>query len=239
MYKYIISIILLFVFVDGFTQQQKDSLFTKKADTVVYKTNYGLRLGVDISRPILASFNSNYTGFEIVGDYRIKKNLYIAAEIGFEEEITREFNVSNSTSKGNYIRLGLNHNAYTNWLDMNNEIFVGYRYGFALFDQTLNSYTPNVSDADNSNYFLANEKIANITESSLNAHWSELMVGIKVETLKNLFIGFSVSYKVLMSVKEPDNFKTLYAPGFNRIFESNSGFGFNYTISYQIPFAKK
>ncbi|MEN8703953.1 MAG: DUF6048 family protein, partial [Polaribacter sp.] len=53
------------------------------------------------------------------------------------------------------------------------------------------------------------------------------------------FVGFSVSYKVLMSAKEPDNFKTLFAPGFNRIFESRTGFGFNYTISYTIPFAKK
>ena len=37
-----------------------------------------------------------------------------------------------------------------------------------------------------------------------------------------------------MAVKEPDNFKTLYAPGFNRIFESGTGFGFNYTISYSL-----
>ncbi|MFQ3297909.1 MAG: hypothetical protein ACI921_001902, partial [Polaribacter sp.] len=29
------------------------------------------------------------------------------------------------------------------------------------------------------------------------------------------------------------------SPGFNRIFESNTGFGINYTISYLIPFSKK
>lgn len=239
MYKYIISIFLLFVFVDGFSQQKKDSILSKKIDSTIYKTTYGLRLGVDISKPILASFNGRYRGYEIVGDYRIKKNVYIAAEVGFEEETTIEANISNSTATGNYIRLGLNYNAYKNWLDMNNEIFVGYRYGFALFNQTLNSFTPNVSDADNENYFLAEENIVNQTTNNLNAHWSELMVGVKVETLKNLFVGFSISYKVLMSVKNPDNFKTLYAPGFNRIFDSNSGFGFNYTLSYQIPFTKK
>lgn len=239
MYKYIISIFLLFVFVDGFSQQKKDSILSKKIDSTIYKTIYGLRLGVDISKPILASFNGRYRGYEIVGDYRIKKNVYIAAEVGFEEETTIEANISSSTATGNYIRLGLNYNAYKNWLDMNNEIFVGYRYGFALFNQTLNSFTPNVSDADNENYFLAEENIVNQTTNNLNAHWSELMVGVKVETLKNLFVGFSISYKILMSVKNPANFKTLYAPGFNRIFDSNSGFGFNYTLSYQIPFTKK
>ena len=145
MYKYIISICFLFVFVDGFSQEQKkDTIIDSKTDSIIYKTNYGLRLGIDISKPIIAQFNGTYNGFEIVGDYRIKKNLYIAAEVGFEEETSAE-DYTNSTSKGNYIRLGVNYNVYQNWLDMNNEIFVGYRYGFSLFDQTLNSYTPNVN----------------------------------------------------------------------------------------------
>ncbi|WP_088322742.1 DUF6048 family protein [Polaribacter tangerinus] len=238
MFKYFINIFLLFfsVFVVA-QEQQKDSLFVKQNDSLVYTTNYGLRLGVDISKPILASFNSRYKGLEIVGDYRIKPNLYIAAEVGFEEENSIE-DYTNSTAKGNYIRLGFNYNTYKNWLDMNNEIFVGYRYGFSLFNQTLNSYTPNVSDINSGNYFPANSIISG-EKTSLNSHWSELMVGIKAEIIKNVFVGFSVSYKILMSIKEPENFKTLYSPGFNRIFESNTGFGFNYTISYLIPFSKK
>lgn len=235
MYKYIISICLLFAFVDGFSQEQKkDTLINSKTDSIVYKTNYGLRLGIDISKPILTQFSGTYNGFEIVGDYRIKKNLYIAAEAGYEEETTAE-DYTNSTSKGNYIRLGFNYNAYQNWLDMNNEIFIGYRYGFSLFEQTLNSYTPNV----NSSYFPSIANTTPLTTTGLNAHWSELVFGFRAETFKNFFITFSGSYKVMMSVKEPENFKTLYAPGFNRIFETGTGFGFNYTLTYLIPFKKK
>ena len=239
MYKYFISICLLFVFAENYSQEQKkDSIISQEKDTVIYKTNYGLRLGMDISRPLFSSLYSNYNGLEIVADYRIKKNVYIAAEIGFEEKTSIE-DYSNSTSKGNYIRLGLNYNAYDNWLDMNNEIFVGYRYGFSLFNQTLNNYTTNVSDMENGSYFPAVLNTIGKTSKSLNAHWSEFMIGIKAETLQNLFIGFSFSYKILMSVKDPENFKTLFSPGFNRIFESNTGFGINYTISYLIPFSKK
>jgi hypothetical protein len=235
MYKYIISICLLFVFVDGFSQEQKkDTIMESKTDSIVYKTNYGLRLGIDISRPIKSNFDSSYSGFEIVGDYRLKKNLYIAAEIGHEEKTTEE-DYTNSTSKGNYIRLGINYNTYKNWLDMNNEIFVGYRYGLSLFEQTLNSYTPNV----NTQYFPANTITTPITTTGLNAHWSEFVIGFRAETFKNFFITFSGSYKVMMSVKEPDNFKTLYAPGFNRIFDTGTGFGFNYTLTYLIPFKKR
>jgi len=230
---------LLFVFAENYSQEQKkDSIISQEKDTVIYKTNYGLRLGMDISRPLFSSLYSNYNGLEIVADYRIKKNVYIAAEIGFEEKTSIE-DYSNSTSKGNYIRLGLNYNAYDNWLDMNNEIFVGYRYGFSLFNQTLNNYTTNVSDMENGSYFPAVLNTVGQASTSLNTHWSEFMIGIKAETLQNLFIGFSFSYKILMSVKDPENFKTLFSPGFNRIFESNTGFGINYTISYLIPFSKK
>jgi hypothetical protein len=239
MYKYFISICLLFVFAENYSQEQKkDSIISQEKDTVIYKTNYGLRLGMDISRPLFSSLYSNYNGLEIIADYRIKKNVYIAAEIGFEEKTSIE-DYSNSTSKGNYIRLGLNYNAYDNWLDMNNEIFVGYRYGFSLFNQTLNNYTTNVSDMENGSYFPAVLNTIGQASTSLNTHWSEFMIGIKAETLQNLFIGFSFSYKILMSVKDPENFKTLFSPGFNRIFESNTGFGINYTISYLIPFSKK
>jgi len=235
MYKYIISICFLFVFVDGHTQEQpKEEIIDSETDSIVYKTNYGLRLGIDISKPILRQFNSSYNGFELVGDYRLSKVFYATVELGFEEETTIE-DYTNSTAKGNYIRLGFNLNTYKNWLDMNNEVFVGYRYGFSLFDQTLNSYTPNV----NSSYFPSNTISTPITTKDLTAHWSELVVGFRAETFKNFFVTVSGSYKILIDVKDPENFKTLYAPGFNRIFESGTGFGFNYTLTYLIPFKKK
>ena len=205
-----------------------------KVDSIVYKSAYGIRLGIDISKPIKSAIDGVYSGFEIVGDYRVSKRFFIAAEFGFEEATTHE-DYTNSSSKGNYARIGFNFNAYENWLDMNNEILLGYRYGFSFFDQTLNSYTPNV----NNTYFPANTIVTPNTTSNLSAHWSELVVGIKAETFNNFFVSFSVSYKVLMSIKDPENFKSLYSPGFNRIFESSTGFGFNYTLSYLIPFTKK
>ena len=234
-YKYFISIFCLFLFVDGFSQKQKtDSIPTQVKDTLVYKSPYGLRLGIDLSKPILGMVSNSYSGLEFVGDYRISKRFFIAAEIGFEEETTAE-DFTNSTTKGNYARVGFNFNAYENWLDMNNEIILGLRYGFSNFDQTLNSYTPNT----NNTYFLANTNTTPITTNNLTAHWSEFLVGFKVETFKNMFVSFSASYKVLIHADEPNNFKTLYAPGFNTIYESNTGFGFNYSLSYLIPFSKK
>lgn len=232
MYKYIISLCLTLSFLQGYAQKAKSS--EAKKDTITYKTGYGLRLGVDISKPGLSIFDKSYNGLEIVGDYRISKKWYIATELGYEKEITFE-DFTTSTSKGSYIRLGANYNAYENWLDMNNEIYVGMRYGFALFDQTLNSYKTNVGNS----YFPSNTITTPVTETGLTAHWTEFQLGIKVETLKNLFVSAGFSYKIMISVDDQTNFKTLYAPGFNRVFESKTGFGFNYTISYLIPFVNK
>ena len=217
MFKYFINIIFLLTFVNVLSQvQPKDSLTTTQ-DDIVYKSPYGIRVGVDISKPIKASVDGNYNnGFEIIGDF------------------------TNSTAKGSYIRLGVNYNLYENWLDMNNEIFGGFRYGFSIFNQTLHSFTPNNVNGEGNGipYFSSNTIVSNTT-SNLNIHWTEFLLGFKVETFKNLFFGASFSYKIAISIKEPENFKTLYAPGFNRIFDSGTGFGFNYTISYLIPFSKK
>lgn len=240
MFKYFINILLFLVVFDAISQEQsKDSLVNTK-DSIVYKSPYGIRLGVDISKPILAQVDGSYNnGFEIVGDYRFTKRLYLAAEIGYEDYTTKE-DFTNSTAKGSYIRVGVNYNLYENWLDMNNEVFGGFRYGLSIFDQTLNSYKPNVVNGeDNGAPYFPSDLITSNTTSSLNAHWSEFMLGLKVETFKNLYLSTSISYKIAISIKEPDNFKTLYSPGFNRIFDTATGFGFNYAISYLIPFSKK
>ena len=133
------------------------------------------------------------------------------------------------------IKAGFDYNAYSNWLDREDAIYIGMRYGFSTFSQTLNSFTIN------NNPFL--DDLA-ITESgqkfdNLNAHWVEFVLGIKAELFNNLFLGFSFSGKKMISTKEPDNFKNLFVPGFNRVFLNNSGFGFNYTLSYLIPLYKK
>ncbi|MEQ6123831.1 DUF6048 family protein [Pseudotenacibaculum sp. MALMAid0570] len=230
MYRFFISFFLLFFIVDGFSQQTEET----QNDSIVYKTNYGFRLGIDISKPIRAMIQSDYKGLELVGDYRISKKWYIASEIGFEEKITKE-DYTNSTAKGSYIRLGVNYNSYKNWLDMNNEIFLGFRYGFATFEQTLNSYQINTGNT----VFDSQTITTPVTTNGLTAHWSEIMVGIKAEVFNNIFVGISGSYKVMINVQDPPNFKTHFAPGFNRVYVSNTGFGFNYTISYLIPFSKK
>ncbi len=228
MLKYFINILFLLNCIVSFSQEND-----KKQDTII-KNKYGLRVGIDLFNPVNTFFNEDRKGLELVGDYRISKKLYIAAELGYLENITDE-DFINFTTNGSYLKAGVDYNAYENWLDMENAIYVGFRYGYSTFSQTLNSFTiNNDSSLDDLATVENGQKFDN-----LNAQWAEIVLGIKAEILNNLYLGFSFSGKKMITTKEPEGFKNLFVPGFNRVFLNNSGFGFNYTISYLIPLYKK
>ena len=188
---------------------------------------------MDIFRPIYSLIDEDKKGLEIVADYRITKIIYIAAELGYNDVTTFE-DYYNFTTSGSYIKAGADVNVYKNWIGMENIILVGLRYGFSVFDQTLNQAVINADP------FLPEETLQeSINYDGLSASWASIVLGIKVEVLHNLFMGFSFSGNTLISSKEPENFKNLFIPGFNRVYVNNNGFSFNYTISYLIPFYKK
>jgi hypothetical protein len=206
---------------------------TVKKDAIVYKDTYGLRLGLDLSNPVRSAIDSDRKSFEIVADYRIAKRYYVAAEIGYLDNLRQE-DLFDFQTKGQYIKLGINYNAYQNWLDMENEIYFGFRYGFSTFSQTLNNFSINSDIALPGLTTTDSQKF-----DGLNANWAELIIGIKTEIYSNIYLGFSVSVKKMLFTKEPDNFKNLYVPGFDRVFLNDSGFSINYTISYRLPLYKK
>ena len=205
-------------------------------DSVTQKQKYGLRIGFDINKLINSSVNNNYDGFELNADYRISNKLYIASEIGFIDN-TEEEEYLNFTTKGTYIKSGIDYNMYTNWLDMQNMIFAGFRIGYSDFDQTINNYT--IYDTNNQIWgqSFINTPIKNEDLSSL---WVELIIGVKAEIFNNLFLGFNLEVKKMINSEIKNNIQNMYVPGFNKTFEGSSfGVGFGYKLSYLIPIVKK
>ncbi len=247
MLKYIFSFWLLSSSFSGFGQEiAKDSLIKKETKTdkivqaptdttLVSKTNrFGLRLGIDLFKTTRFLYDKNYEGIEITGDYRLTKKMYLAAELGNENKTTDDTRL-NFTTKGTFLKVGIDYNFYKNWLDMENAVYVGLRYGASTFSQELNSYriyNPNP-------YF---GELPALTSGKkfdgLTASWAEVVMGIKAKLINNLYAGFSFRLNVLMTNKKPDNFDNLYIPGFNRTYDGNFGVGFNYTLSYFLPIYK-
>ena len=222
---------------DTSVSEKTEQKATIKKDSIpVKKERYGLRLGVDLFKLTRSFYETDYRGLELVGDYRLTRRHYLAAEIGNENKTVDDDQV-NFTTKGTYIKVGFDFNSFQNWGNMENIVSVGLRYGVSSFSQTLNSY-----QVYNPNPYFGESPVIIPTENNkfdgLSAQWIEVVAGMKAEVFNNVFVGFSFRLNRLISQKIPNNFENLYIPGFNRTYNGSSGVGFNYTVSYFIPLYK-
>ena len=222
--------------------QQKAPTVINSLDSLKSKEKppLSLRFGVDLFRPILSQVNKEYQGFEAVADFRIKKNLYVAAEAG-NEEVTEEVEQVNFTTKGTYYKIGFDLNMFENWEGMDNQVLLGLRLASSSHNQFLNSYTL----LDRSPFWqepgsITSSGFATGERSNLNAFWLEVIAGFKVEVVNNIYLGLSLRLNRLISDTVPDNFDNIHIPGFNKKTEDNKfGASFNYTLTYNIPFKFK
>ena len=115
MLRFFISSCIALSFFIGIAQDASTN--SSPNDSLEYKQPYGLRVGIDLSRPIVSFLNSDYTGLEFVGDYRLTQKLYLAAEIGNEKKTRQEqlgneeggsiTSLYNFTTSGSYLKVGV------------------------------------------------------------------------------------------------------------------------------------
>ncbi|MEM6543154.1 MAG: DUF6048 family protein, partial [Bacteroidota bacterium] len=97
----------------------------------------------------------------------------------------------------------------------------------------------------NSNRLLSPEGLVvgsteEIQFESLTASWLEFVVGLKAELFANIYVGMSIRLGHLVTNTDPDNFRNLWIPGFNKVTENSKwGVGYNYSLSYFIPLYRK
>lgn len=229
MLKYFISIYLLTISINIFSQENE------LIDYVPIKTTFGIKIGLDVSKQIRMLTEPSYKGFVITGDYRLLEKLFLAGEFGYEKKkVTNE--ILDFDTKGSFLKLGINYNVYKNKKGMNNEIYVGFRYGYSEFEHKLSSYTIHNLD----NYWNQNSVNRNLDFKNLNSSWLEFVLGFNAEVFKNTYMGLGLRLNRLLSQKNPKNFSSLYIPGFNKVLEDNNfGVGISYSVFYQIPIYKK
>ena len=210
-----------------------DSLIEKDKWLTINK----LRLGADLFKPIKSSSEGDNLNYEIVGDLQVTENLYLAGEYGSIDRVIEDENI-NFNSSGNFLRIGFNYNMFNNWVGMDNSIYLGLRYATSNFSNTILDYTVRNQDSYFSN--LVDREYQTNEYSNLSGNWIEIVAGLKVETFNNVYLGFSLRLNKLLSNSKPDNFDTLFIPGFNKVTDDNTfGSGFNYTLTYSIPLRKK
>ena len=233
-YLFIISICLSTNMLIGQTESNsKDTLIKKDKLLNINK----IRFGFDLLKPIASSSEGDNLNYEIVGDLQLTENIYLAGEYGSIDKLIEDENI-NFNSMGSFLRVGLDYNLFKNWIGMDNSIYVGFRYGNSSFSNKILNYEVRNKDSYFSN--LVEDEFETIEYSNLSGNWIEILLGIKVETFKNVYLGLSLRLNKLLSDEKPNNFGNLFIPGFNKVTDENTfGSGFNYTLTYSIPLKKR
>lgn len=219
------------------TAQNETETISEITDSIsLQPRKFGIRVGTDASKLVRTALDNDYSGFELIADYRFNRKIFIAGEIGNEQkEFVTDF--LDITTKGTYFKVGIDYNMHDNLFPLDNMIYSGFRIGASNFSQTLNKATYYTTNQ----YWQTQGTVPELEDfKGLTALWAELQMGIKAEVLTNLYIGFNVQLKYLFSQDTPENFTNVFIPGFNKVFEDSSvGVGYGYTISYRIPLYKK
>ena len=173
--------------------QENDNITINDSLNLKKEKSINLRVGFDLYRIILSRVSDDFDGFEIVGDLKVSENFFIALELG-NLDITKQVEQVNFTTNGNYFKVGFDYIMFENLEGMNNHITLGARIGSSRHDQTLNSYTIldrtrywTNSDLPITNGFATGER------PDLNALWFEVVLNFKVQILKNIYTGISLS----------------------------------------------
>lgn len=192
------------------------------------KRTKGLRVGIDLSRFSLPYLQPEREGYELSGDFEIKRDVYITGEYGIEN-VTLHKDQYSYESEGYYFRAGVDHNFLKNQKpDEYEMVFLGIRYGYA-------SQNHMASNVIIQNQFWPGTSGNSIAERVCNTHWIEVVAGIRAELFWNFSMGWSVRGRIRLAHNGYSNLDPYNVPGYgNGIKKSN--LGFNFSLYFRIPF---
>jgi len=230
MLRYIVSILLLFSVVAGFCQTDTAEVRIPKPPKVKKEFKEfiptGVRFGVDLYSVGRRLWEDEKTlsEFQLDVDFR---HYLLVFEYGTSklEEVGSGFVYTND---GSFFRVGAEINFLYNPAS-SDVISVGFRYASSTFDDFL---TYKTEDAFNNTQITVSNK-------NSRANWAEFTTGTRIKLWKGLFMGFTIRYKFLKSVKFVD-LEPFIIPGFgeNRL-DDNDQFGFSYYLMWRFGFKKK
>ena len=198
-----------------------------------------LRIGValnDVIHTLSNAQNTRYSGqadlafgrFMLVGEYGVSE---ISQKNNPEISSVPEFTYK---SKGSFFRAGIDVNLLKDrelgTYDAQDDVLLfGLRFGRAQTDDRLRFQTVDP----------VWETITATQESNgLVTTWVEMTAGLKVEVLKNIFLGYNLRFKFARNFAGASTLLPYYIPGFGRTTREER-FGFDYSVFYRIPLRRK
>lgn len=223
MFKFICAASLFLFFATAGLGQEK-----KVRDTTTYP--HQLRLGIDLSRPLTHVLSPERYSYEVQADWAFRKEIFGVVEGGFGG-YTADYPDLKYKSTNAFIRIGVDRNIMRRLQpnDWDGGIF-GLRYGFAAAQRGAADYTvgspvwgySNGSEAAKAFYF----------------HWVELTGGMRLELFRNVFAGWNIRGKFMITSLETGDLKPSYVAGFG-VADKSTAFDFNIWLMYALRWARK
>lgn len=184
----------------------------------------GLFIGTDLFAPGSYIVGTDYVSYQLSLQANLKNKFFPVWEIGMGKgNTTTELALDLKTKNALYNRIGLNYNILSE--DKEDFIFLGVRYGFSSFDFSIQNITLNGG-------YWGEDYIGNSGAQSATVTWGEFLAGIQVGIVSNLYMGWSVGYKVKITEKtDHKDLTPWYIPGYG-----TSNWGISYHVFYKIPF---
>ncbi len=226
MSKYFTSILFLLFSFNLHAQDDEDE--TDKPAAI--DSFYQLRIGFDISKPIITNFVPERQAYEFELDFFRKKDIYYVLDAGWGRGY-QDSSYLNYSSSNTFFKAGINKGLFTRLFPNDwDQAFVGVRYALAFIERSEARYTIFDSFWGNIN--------GTIPGKNLTAHWLELTGGVRVELVRGIFTGWTIRGKFLLNGKQFKDLPPPYVAGYGRG-DKNSIFDFNFYISYAIRWKKK
>lgn len=211
--KYFISILLM----------ASQLLCAREQDTL---RKAGLRVGYDLSNLAISFLDDKLIAQEIEVDLALTRRMFLAFEAGLvNARFANKMLAYEYKSFGQFYRLGINYDMFNQG---NSIIYSGARFAFSNMSHEVPRYQVVSEYWGNDHGF--------VDKTNLWASWIGVTGGIKVELAWNIYMGYAIQFNYLLSNFE-DTMPPYYIPGFGKVMNKLS-FGFNYSISYLIPFRK-
>lgn len=223
-YAFISSFLLCVISFSGFAQKSEKKTTTENAIILNSVTIHG-----DIASIAGSALSNGETySYEAGIQADVKHEFYPVFELGFAGANKISTDNINFSTNAIFGRIGVDVNLLKPKKDekpTNNLLLAGFRLGMSSFPYSIS----NVQISDN--YWNETQTIGFENVSSTKI-WYEIVLGLKVEITKNIFMGWSVRSKNMLSQDITGNPSPWFIPGFGT--NTGSNWGFNYTLGYKI-----
>jgi len=185
-------------------------------------------VGIDVAGLASKVLGSDLMSAEASLQANLKNRYFPVVELGYGNiDTTDDETDIHYKASAPYLRLGADYNVFYRKPYLPGYLTVGLRYGFTSFEYDVQA--PPLADPNWGGTSIP----VDFQGVKSNVHWAEAVVGLKANVLKNFYMGFSVRYRMRLSMTKHENSEPYQIPGFGK---GKSNFGIAYNLVYKLPF---